>query len=364
MPDGAAEKTEPATPRRRAEARDQGQVARSQDLGAAVVLLAALIVFLFAARPMMNRLLEAMRHCLGGGTAALLRAEQMPAEGLNAMLTGAYVLLPLLLGVFLAALAVQLAQVGWHPTFKPLTPKVTKLNPIHGFQRLFSAYSAVQVGMNALKMLIVGAVAYLTLKDRYALVVSAVGLHHWTIVALLGELLFALALRLAIVLLVLGIADYVYHKYKYERDLRMTKEEVREELKSMEGDPKIKSRRRQIQLNLTIQRIRSAVPKADVVVTNPTEIAVALQYDEATMSAPKVVAKGQGFMAEQIRKIAIEHGVPIVERRPLARALYEQVEVGQEVPAAFYRAVAEILAYVYELTGRVPRRSATAAPAA
>jgi flagellar biosynthetic protein FlhB len=141
----------------------------------------------------------------------------------------------------------------------------------------------------------------------------------------------------------------------------MTKEEVKEEFRSMEGDPQVKQRRRRVQLDLAAQRMRAAVPKADVVVTNPTELAVALQYDEETMAAPRVVAKGQGFMAEQIRKIAIEHGVPIVERRPLAQALYRQVEVGQEVPPAFYRAVAEILAYVYELTSRKPRRARAAA---
>ncbi len=361
MPDSAQERTEPATPRRRAEARDQGQVARSPDLGAAVVLLAGLIALHYTARPMMARMMEALRYCLGGTDAPLPLPDQLPAVSLRVMTMLASSMVPLLLGVVAAAVVAQLVQVGWHPTLKPVTPNIAKLNPVAGFSRLFSIHSVVQLGMNVLKMVIVGAVAYHTLKTRYALVVSAAGMGHWSIAALLGELLFSLSLRLAIVLFVLAIVDYIYHRYKFERDLRMTKEEVKEEWRSMEGDPQVKQRRRQIQVNLTTQRIRAAVPKASVVVTNPTELAVALQYEEATMPAPRVVAKGKDYMAAQIRKIAIEHGVPIVERRPLAQALFREVEVGQEIPPRFYRAVAEILAYVYELTGRTPRRAAVPA---
>jgi len=361
VPDSTQDRTEPATPRRRREAREQGQVARSNDLAAAVVLLGGLIALYFAARPILARLLDSIRYCLGESDTSVILPDSMPRVGLTVMTAIGYVVLPVLLGLMVASIVVGVAQVGWNPTLKPLTPNLSKLSPLAGFKRLFSAQSLVQLGMNVLKMLIVGAVAYRTLRDRYGLVVSAAGMHHWAVTGLLGELLFALALRLAIVLLILGILDYVYHRYKYEQDLRMTKEEVKEEFRSMEGDPQVKQRRRRIQLDLTAQRMRAAVPKADVVVTNPTELAVALQYDEETMAAPRVVAKGQGFMAEQIRKIAIEHGVPIVERRPLAQALYRQVEVGQEVPPAFYRAVAEILAYVYELTSRKPRRATAAA---
>ncbi|HPM25323.1 MAG TPA: EscU/YscU/HrcU family type III secretion system export apparatus switch protein, partial [Phycisphaerae bacterium] len=168
-----------------------------------------------------------------------------------------------------------------------------------------------------------------------------------------AEVLFDLAVRLAIALLVLGILDYLIQRWKLERRLRMTKQEVRDELKKMEGDPLVKQRRRQIQARLALQRIRAEVPRADVVVTNPTHFAVALRYDEATMSAPRVTAKGRDLLAERIRQLAQQHGVPIVQRPPLARALYTGVEVGQEVPPAFYRAVAEVLAYVYQLSGRV-----------
>jgi flagellar biosynthetic protein FlhB len=357
VPDSTQDRTEPATPRRRREAREQGQVAKSNDLAAAVVLLGGLIALYFTATPIVTRIVDVLRYCLGDSDLSMTRPDAMPRVGLSVMSTLAYVILPMLLGLMTVSIVVGVAQVGWNPTLKPLTPSLSKLNPIAGFRRFFSAQSLVQLAMSILKMIVVSMVVYHTLKDRYALVVSAVGLHHWAVMGLLGELLFSLGIRLAIVLLILAILDFIYRRYKFEQDLKMTKEEVKEEFRSMEGDPQVKQRRRKVQLDLTAQRMRTAVPKADVVVTNPTELAVALQYNEKTMTAPKVVAKGQGFMAEQIRKIAIEHGVPIVERRPLAQALYRQVEVGQEVPPAFYRAVAEILAYVYELTGKGHRRS-------
>jgi flagellar biosynthetic protein FlhB len=180
----------------------------------------------------------------------------------------------------------------------------------------------------------------------------ASNLPHLSVVGVGAELFFTLGLRLALVLLFLAILDFGYQRYKTTQELKMTKEEVKDELRSMEGDPKLRQRRRQIQMEMTLQRIRTAVPKADVVITNPTEFAVAIQYDAETMLAPKVTAKGADHMARRIRELAIEHGVPIVERKPLAQALYRTVDVGQEIPAQFYKAIAEILAYVYELSGK------------
>jgi len=159
-------------------------------------------------------------------------------------------------------------------------------------------------------------------------------------------------MKLSIALLILALLDYAWQRFRHERDLRMTKEEVKDELRRMEGDPHIKRRRRQLQLQLAMQRLRKDVPKADVVVTNPTHLAVAIAYDSGTMMAPKVVAKGADEIALRIRQIAAECGIPVVERKPLARALYEAVEVGQYIPENFYRAIAEILAYIYELAGR------------
>jgi flagellar biosynthetic protein FlhB len=185
-----------------------------------------------------------------------------------------------------------------------------------------------------------------------AVLLSAGALDAPATYALGCHLVYRLAVRLGLVLLVLALLDYAYQRWNWWRHLKMTKQEIKDELRNMEGDPLIRQRRRRAQLQLAIQRISAAVPQSDVVVTNPTEFAVALAYDEQTMAAPRVTAKGQDFLALRIRQLAQQHGVPIVQRPPLARALYAAVEVGQEVPPMFYRAIAEVLAYVYQLSGR------------
>ncbi|MCP4245577.1 MAG: EscU/YscU/HrcU family type III secretion system export apparatus switch protein [bacterium] len=183
-------------------------------------------------------------------------------------------------------------------------------------------------------------------------IMFSLSLDYVSVFGLGAALVFQLGMTLAIVLLVLALIDYAYQRYKHERDLKMTKEEVKDELRSMEGDPVVKRRRREVQMQLAYPRLQKEVPGADVVVSNPTHVAVAIKYDADTMASPRVVAKGADLMALRIRQLAAASGVPIMERPPLARALYESVQVGQEVPERFYQAVAEILAYVYELTGR------------
>jgi len=264
-----------------------------------------------------------------------------------------------MLTVTLLALASAVGQVGLLFTVRPITPSLDKLNPLNGLKRMFSARSLVQLVMGLAKMTVLTAVAYWTLKSRLGRLAGASLLPYEAMAQITIDFLFTLGIRLTTCLL-LAIIDWIYQRLKHEKELRMTKQEVREELKRMDGDPHVKRRRREVQMQLALQRIRSAVPKADVVVTNPTSFAVAIQYDARTMSAPKVTAKGADLLAQRIRELAILHGVPIVERPPLARALYRSVEIGQEIPAAFYRAVAEVLAYVYELAGRGYRRRAMA----
>jgi flagellar biosynthetic protein FlhB len=215
--------------------------------------------------------------------------------------------------------------------------------------------------MGVAKMALLSLVAYVTIAGRVGAIAFSSQLEYLGVVALAGDLIMSLGIRLALVLLILGIIDFAWQRYKTNSDLMMTKEEIREEMKRMDGDPKLKQRRREIQMQMTMQRIKSAVPKADVVVTNPTELAIVIRYDSGTMSAPKVTAKGADYVAKRIRELAIEHGIPLVERKPLARALYATVEVGQEIPPQFYKAVAEILAYVYELAGKGYQRPARAA---
>jgi flagellar biosynthetic protein FlhB len=247
--------------------------------------------------------------------------------------------------------------VGLHFNTKKLQPNPAALNPMKGLGKLFGkSETLVKLGMNLLKLGLVACVAYSAVHGRLEQIVSVQGLSFLQIFGLGAEVVYAIGIRIAVLLLVLAIIDYAYQRFRIERELKMTKQEVKDEMRRMEGDPKIKGQRRQIALQIATQKLKKDVPTADVVVTNPTEFAVALKYDTSAMHAPRVIAKGQGFMAARIRELAIAHGVPILERKPLARALYKLVDVGQEIPEQFYAAVAEILAYVYELSGKAAGR--------
>ena len=363
MPDSAQDRTEPPTARRRSEARQRGQVGKSSDLSAAVVLLGALLLLHWTGQGILGRLVAMTRYCLGENGWDFTNARQMTPMLASMLREMAAIVLPVMLVVLVLALVTSFMQVGFLLTLKPITPSLDKLNPISGLKRMFGGRAFVQLLMGIAKMSLLTAVAWWTLKSRLHVFVQASALEHLAVEAVAAEVFYTLGLRLAITLVVLAIIDFVYQRWKTEQELKMSKQEVRDELKNMEGDPKIRQRRHAVQMQLAMQRIQSAVPKADVVVTNPTEFAVAIQYDAETMKAPKVVAKGADYMAQRIRQLAIVHGVPIVERKPLAQALYRTVEIGQEVPAQFYKAVAEILAYVYELAGREARHRRPAAAA-
>ncbi|MDO8630521.1 MAG: flagellar biosynthesis protein FlhB [Phycisphaerales bacterium] len=354
MPSYADDKTEAPTPRRRQEARAKGQIARSQDLASAVLLFAAFAGLYFFGPPLIGSLIAMVAAGLSGETPGRLD-DLIPftsAIGLELLRRVG----PLLGVLFVVALIVLYAQVGWVFTWQPLMPSFSKVNPLNGIMRLFSARSVMMACINLLKLLFVAFVAYTTLAGSAGVILHAFTFDYHDILVLGGTLLFELGMKLSAALLVLALIDFAWQRYRHERDLRMTKEEVKDELRSMEGDPNIKRRRRQLQLQFAMQRLRKDVPKADVIVTNPTHFAVAIRYDPDAMVAPKVIAKGADYVAIRIRQIAAEFGIPMVERRPLARALYESVEVGQYIPERFYRAVAEILAYIYELTGRSPLR--------
>jgi len=350
MADDLGDKTEPPTPRRRAEARERGQVAKSQELSAAALLFGGLVALLLVGPSLWRGLMQATEMSLG--------AQGLTREGDLAGLAGnvarsAFKDVALVMGILMfVALLVLYAQVGLMFTLKPIAPKLEKLNPIAGIKRLFSARKIVELVMNVAKLVLVCGVAYITVSGVADRVLFAATLGFPAMYPLAWDLVFKLAIRLAAVLLILSLIDYAYQRYRHTKDLKMTKQEVKEELKSMEGDPVLKRRRREVQMQLAMQRIRKDVPQADVVVTNPTHYAVALKYAPESMAAPKVVAKGADFLAMRIREVAAAAGVPMVERPELARMLYAEVEVGREVPGKFFEAIAEILAYVYELTGR------------
>jgi len=354
----ADDRTEAPTPRRRQEARAKGQVARSQDLTSAVLLFAAFAGLYFLGPALIGSLIAMVAAGLCDEAPGQM-SDLVPfasAIGLELLRR----LGPLLVGLFAVGLIVLYAQVGGIITWQPLMPSLTKINPLNGIARLFSTRSLVMALINLMKLVFVAFVAYMTLAGSAGAILRAFTFDFHDILLLGGALLLELGMKLSAALLLLALIDYAWQRYRHERDLRMTKEEVKDELRSMEGDPNIKRRRRQLQLQLAMQRLRKDVPRADVVVTNPTHYAVAIQYDPDAMIAPKVVAKGTDYVAIRIRQIAAEFGIPMVERKPLARALYESVEVGQYIPERFYRAVAEILAYIYELTGRSPVRRAEA----
>lgn len=352
MAEDQFEKTEPPTQRRRQEARDEGNVAKSMDLTAACVLLVSVLLLDAFGRRLLNGMLVSLKLVLSGAhggnptrTGDLVTLAHFSVETLLAAL------LPLMLCTMAVGAAATLGQVGFLVTLKPLTPKLSKISPLRGAQNLFNARGGIRLLMSLLKVAVISALGAWVI---YADFGSILRLGELEVVHAFGaacELVYGLALKLAALLLILGIIDYAFQKWKHEKDLMMSKHEVKEEMKRMEGDPMIKQRRNRVAKQLAEQRTAQAVPQADVIVTNPTHYAVALRYESATMHAPKVIAKGADYLALRMRQIAVVHQIPIVERKPLARALYAGVDVGQEVPPEHYAAVAEILAYVYRLSG-------------
>ena len=353
MPDEFGEKTEAPTTRRRQEAREEGQVARSQDLTAAIMLFGAmLLLYVFA--PMMLSVMKVLVETglTGGADLAADSTEDVGKVWSTSMRIASRIVAPVALGVLVLGLGASVLQVGFMVTVKPITPSLGKISPLRGLKNLFSLRSGMRAVMSILKVAVVLAVVAWTISEQMTGVIGLLQLNSAAVLAAASMLVFELALRITAVLLILAIFDYIYQRWQQEKDLRMSKQEVKEEFKRMEGDPLVKQRRAKVARQLAMQRIQMAVPGADVIVTNPTHFAVALKYDGDSMVAPKVVAKGADFLAARIRQLAIAHNVPIVERPPLARALYQTVEVGQEIPDQFYGAVAEVLAYVYRLSER------------
>jgi flagellar biosynthesis protein FlhB len=357
MAEEKGEKTETPTPRRREEARERGQVARSPDLTAAVLLLGFLLLMNSFGPPLIAALQALMTHCLSAASLSELEPGSIGPSILQGLTVAARALAPFMVGIVSLAILINLAQVGFIFTTKRLQPNLGMLNPLKGLKRMFEARNFVHLAVNVAKLVLVGLVAWSAIRARLPDVVSVQQLPFTEAFGLAAGMIFSIGLRIAAVLLVLALLDYGYQRYNNEQKLKMSKREVKDEMRHMEGDPKIKQRRRQIAIQMATRQLRKDVPTADVIVTNPTHVAVALKYDAAAMSAPRVVAKGQDLMAQRIRQIAIEHGIPIVERAPLARALHRLVPAGHEIPEQFYSAVAEILAYVYELTGKLRKQA-------
>jgi len=350
----SGEKTEEPTSRKLSKAREEGQAPKSQEVSSAVVLLAAGLALTALAPLGWDRMVGVFRHLVWH------LPEFDPATAdfwpwiLTACREALILIVPLAFLVMLAGLAVNAWQVGFAINPGAVSFKPEKLNFITGMGRFFKLRSVIDTIKSCLKLILVAYLSYLAIRDDLEVFVTLSEMDPAAIGLVILKSAWILFFKLVLVLLVLGFLDFAYQKWQFMRDMRMTKQEVKDEFKQMEGDPQIKAKIRQIQREQSKKRMLADVPKSDVVITNPTHLALALVYDSSLAQAPVVLAKGQDLMAERIKDIAREAKVPIVENKPLAQALYRAVEVGQVIPLEFYKAVAEVLGYVYKLKGRNP----------
>ena len=361
MAESGAERTEQATPKRLEEARKKGQVPRSSELSIAAVCIAAAAAIYSLGGMAAGNFADLMRDSLSLSPAAVMSEgviwPALTAAGARAL----WIILPVLGATFVAALAAPIVIGGWNFSGQALVPQFSRLNPVAGFGRMWSSRGLVELGKGLAKVGVIGVIAWVLLKG---LTPQLMGLTSEPLRQAIGhsaELAGYSLLVLACGLAVIAAVDVPFQLWQHAQDLRMTRQEVREEYKESEGSPETRGRIREAQRALARGRMLHDVPKADVIVTNPTHYAVALRYDESKNRAPIVVAKGTELLALKIREIATESGVPIVEAPPLARALYKSVELGREVPAALYVTVAQVLTYVYQLRA-ARERGATPPP--
>jgi len=352
MPEQNGEKNQEPTQHRRQQAREKGQVARSQDFSSALLLVAGTATLMLMGGSVVGAFGMLAERQLGGPAwlssdpAFLLQQCRLIVDQM------AEVLLPIFALLMLYGIAVNVMQVGFLFLPDKLAADFSRIHPLQGARRLFSLTSVMRLAFGMLKVLVVAAVAAVSLYRHWEQILTLTALSIPEIAAFLGDLIVWTILQIGLALLLLALLDYAYQRWKQEQDLRMTHQEVREEMKNLQGDPQVIARRRAVQRQLALNRLSSTVPQADVVVTNPTELAIAIRYDPGTMAAPIVSAKGAGLIAQRIRRIALEHDIPIVENKPLARRLYREVDENRPIPDDLYGAVAELLAYVYKLKGK------------
>lgn len=338
---GESERTEQATPRKRQEARRKGQVARSPEVTSASLFLGFVLIMPLVIGIASDRLIEAVQQGIFAAGAMRFSREVLQ--------NGLMVLMPIMaVGVLIAILA-NLIQVGPSVTLFPLMPDLNRINPLKGFQRLFSARAYFELGKSVIKLLLIGWIVWGAIRSHMSDLMETGRMSVVSGLSVTGGLLYQIGLRVGIAWMLLACLDYLFQRWQHEKSIRMSRQELKEEFKQAEGDPTLRARIRQKMTQASRRRMMQDVRKADVVVTNPVTYAVALRYDRATMSAPRVVAKGKGLIAQKIREEALKWHVPIMPSPPLARSLYAKCEIGQEVPQSLYQAVAEVLAYVYRL---------------
>lgn len=352
-PDGeGGEKTEEPTSKKLSDARKEGKVAKSKEIVNGVSLLgfflALRIFFGFAGVRISDifrwiyTIMPDIENTKGGFTIQVFIGILRPLLAKTLI-----ILMPFLLIGFAADFVTNLVQVGWKPTLKPLEPKLSKFNPISGFKRIFSKQSIVNLIFAIAKIGLVCFIAYTSIKDQAKTLFLLYDIALNAALSLIFDIIIDTGIKISVVYIFLGLADYAYQRWKFKDDMKMTKQEVKDEYKNTEGDPQIKGKQRQRMMESSQRRMMKNVPQADVVITNPTHIAVAILYDNTKDEAPRVVAKGEDYLAKKIKDLAKESDVPIVENKPLARALYATVDIDETIPPELYQAVAEILAVVY-----------------
>ncbi|GLH63238.1 flagellar biosynthesis protein FlhB [Parageobacillus sp. G301] len=349
----AGEKTEKATPRKRQEVREKGQVAKSADINTAIVMLVVFLVLYFSGTFYKEKLLHFMYQSFEQYARVDLTIDSVHRLAITWLKNMAVIVAPIFFAAVIAACLANFLQVGFLFTTEPLKMKWNRLDPIQGFKRMISLRAIVELLKSLLKISVVGLVTFALLWFQIDHILSLTTKSVSTTLSSLAGLTAKMGLYASSALLFLAIFDYLYQRFDFEKNIRMSKQDIKDEYKKTEGDPLIKSKIKQKQREMAMRRMMQEVPKADVVITNPTHYAVALKYEDGKMDAPMVVAKGVDYVALKIKQLAKEHDVVTVENRPLAQALYRQTEVGDMIPEEFFKAVAEILAYVYRLKRKV-----------
>ncbi len=351
-PESGGEKTEDPTSRKLSKAREEGQVAKSIEIPSVFVLIAGVSALYASAFHMYNNLLSVFHFNFNFTTIPLLtdiEVVRLLAYHIQKII---FTLIPVVIPILIIALLANVAQVGFVISWKAIEPKFSKLDPINGFKQKFSSRAVVEFVKTLLKVGVISMVAYYAIKSELTEISKLYDHSIGYILLFILKISFWIFIKVCLIMLVVAVLDYAYQRWKFLDEQKMTKKEVKDETKQTEGDPMVKSRIRQLQHEAARKRMMADVPEADVIVTNPTRLAIAIKYDSDQMDAPVVLAKGAGPVAENIRRIARENDIPLVEDKQLARNLYSSVDIGDHVPSELYQAVAEVLAYVYKLKGK------------
>ena len=354
--DEGGEKTEEATPKKLKDAREEGRVAKSAELNTGISLLALFAVMKFYLSYMGNDFLEVFK--LYFNYIGEYRREDYSTGLLLSMVRDIFVrvtliTLPIFAVAVLIAFIINVLQVKWEISAKPLKPKGSKLNPISGFKKMFSLDKVVELIKAVLKIAVIAYIAYNTYQNQWRAIIKMYDYTLLDALSLIGQIVINLGLKISVVFVIIGVADLIYQKLKFKKELRMSKQEIKDEFKQSEGDPQIKGRIRSKMQEASRARMMQKLPEADVVITNPTHLAVAIKYDRDVDDAPVVIAKGADYLAVRIKEIAKEHDIAIVENKPLARMLYHNVDLDSEIPQELYQMVAEVLVYVYETKNKL-----------